>query len=378
MKTAYLHIGTMKTGTSAIQAFMSQNREVLAQKGCCYPKMELGLRSAYIYRNGQFLVWDSKREFGSESPEKEKELREKGYGILARQAEKFDSIVLSEETIWNRSRRFPNFWENLVNDFHKIGFDLKIIVYLRRQDNLVESLWNQQIKMDSRSTKEFTEYLQGNGYRFCPMNYYEKLKEIEKHVGKENMIVRVYEKGQFEGEGHSIYSDFLKSIGLELTDEYTIKEGVNLSLSGNYIEIKRIINSVPEYRELPDFMARPVLYASNQQVLEGKIPRTTMFPENEREAFLEKYRESNRKVAEDYLGRENGVLFNDPLNTLPQWSLDETTMSRDIIRAMTEVYCAQEKKINDLKKDMELTLAAYDKNLFVRGDRKIRKILKRK
>lgn len=36
-KTLYLHIGTPKTGSSAIQTFLEQNRETLRSKGIDYP-----------------------------------------------------------------------------------------------------------------------------------------------------------------------------------------------------------------------------------------------------------------------------------------------------------------------------------------------------
>ena len=37
MPTLYLHIGTPKTGTTALQNFLPANEEVLEQHGICYP-----------------------------------------------------------------------------------------------------------------------------------------------------------------------------------------------------------------------------------------------------------------------------------------------------------------------------------------------------
>lgn len=36
-KTLYVHVGTTKTGTTAIQSFCIDNDEVLHRKGYCYP-----------------------------------------------------------------------------------------------------------------------------------------------------------------------------------------------------------------------------------------------------------------------------------------------------------------------------------------------------
>ncbi len=37
MKTLYFHIGTSKTGTTAIQSFCYKNRDILKNKGIIYP-----------------------------------------------------------------------------------------------------------------------------------------------------------------------------------------------------------------------------------------------------------------------------------------------------------------------------------------------------
>lgn len=352
MATVYLHVGTMKTGTSAIQAFMGQNREIFAEKGYCYPRLELGLSSAYIHRNAQFLIWDSLKNTRVKDLEKERDVRAKGYEQLQQKIEGFDKVVLSEETIWNRCRRIPDFWKNVVQDFRAIGCELKVIVYLRKQDDLVESLWNQGLKTRNTKVASFSGYIKRKGYSYCPLDYYQQLKEIESYIGKENLIVRVYEKGQYEGEGKTIYSDFLKCIGLPYEDIYTVKKDANLGLCGNFIEIKRIVNSVPEYQELSDFMAFPLRRANNQQVLDGAIPKMTMFSPEERAEFMAQFEESNRKVAREYLQREDGTLFHQTSDNIPQWAVNQDTIYRDMIAFMTQLICEQEKRMSRLEQEI--------------------------
>lgn len=43
MKTLYLHIGTPKTGTSAIQIFCKDNQETLKKQGYYYPIFTLNI-----------------------------------------------------------------------------------------------------------------------------------------------------------------------------------------------------------------------------------------------------------------------------------------------------------------------------------------------
>lgn len=41
-KTLYIHAGTHKTGTTAIQKFLSANRDLLAKNGYLYPGTDQG------------------------------------------------------------------------------------------------------------------------------------------------------------------------------------------------------------------------------------------------------------------------------------------------------------------------------------------------
>ena len=56
MPTLYLHIGTPKTGTTALQNFLPANEEVLEQHGICYPDFGFRYTGLGVHRNGHFLV----------------------------------------------------------------------------------------------------------------------------------------------------------------------------------------------------------------------------------------------------------------------------------------------------------------------------------
>lgn len=342
MVTVYLHIGTMKTGTSALQSFLDENRELLEEQGYAYPRMKVGLPANFVFRNAHFLVHhlsvDSKKEDSGNDVE------EKAYAQLGELAKQFEHIILSDETIWHRAKKDDHFWSALIDNFRKIGCQVKIILYLRRQDAVAESLYNQNVKSNRMLDKSLMEYLNGTMVKSFSLHYYEPLAEIERHLGKENICVRVYEKEQFEGG--TIYSDFLHSVGLAFDDRYKIERpAANLGLQGNYIELKRVVNGLPEYKELNDFMARPLRAASaakTEGMLHGK---ETLFEYDEQVRFMSGFEEENSRIAVEYLGREDGVLFREPLGTLPTWSLDRETLYQDVMMAMAETFCYQEKRL---------------------------------
>lgn len=90
MATVYLHIGTSKTGTTALQKFMRRNEEEMKKQGYCYPRLHLGIQSLYWDRNAQFLIYESiqeKRKPGETAAEHEKRVREEGYLQVAKSCE---------------------------------------------------------------------------------------------------------------------------------------------------------------------------------------------------------------------------------------------------------------------------------------------------
>ena len=75
------------------------------------------------------------------------------------------------------------------------GHAVKIIFYVRRQDDRIESNYNQAVKEISyRSPHTFTQFL-GNGYKSI-LDYYQVLLPWSDAFGRENIIVRCYEKEQ--------------------------------------------------------------------------------------------------------------------------------------------------------------------------------------
>lgn len=349
MGTVYLSIGTPKTGTTAVQTFLRENEGLLNKQGYCYPDFtsEFGKGNRYKNRNGHFLIFNEGNVFQFD----EAAVQAKAFQILEDLAKRYENIILSDEEIWKIGTRRENFWQKTVGDFQKIGCELKVIVYLRRQDLFIQSLWNQNVK--SRfvmRTESFEEYRTTDAFLNYPLDYFKHLSNIAEAVGKENLIVRPYESGQFEGEEHSVFSDFMRCIGLTLSEDYT-RETVkhNMGLRDNFIEIKRILNGIPEYAAMNDFMNDAVRTASDHIARENLHPDTSMFTYEQQVEFLEKYGESNRKTAETFLGRPDGRLFYEPVKELPVWKVDPDVMYRDIILLFTEVLCQQQQEIIKLK-----------------------------
>ncbi len=55
MKTLYIHVGTSKTGSTALQTFCAENRVNLEKNGFCYPAFPVKYDYVGKARNGHFL-----------------------------------------------------------------------------------------------------------------------------------------------------------------------------------------------------------------------------------------------------------------------------------------------------------------------------------
>lgn len=384
MATVYLCIGTQKTGTTFLQRFMALNEEALNKQGYSYPRLEsLGFYTTYKYRNGHFLAYLSRNESRERNYAEEKKKREEAYELLAQVAKEYPNIVLSDEIIWYQSNKYKGFWQEMVEEFKKINCEVKVVVYLRRQDQVLQSLWNQRVKKMPCITDDFDSWMEEKKYKWFPVDYYAHLKKISDVVGKENLLVRVFERGQFEGEGNTLLSDYLRTIGVELTDDFENgEEEANFGLSGNFIELKRMMNTMPEYLELNNFMWNEMVAASVHQAAQKDFEKTNMLSYEEQTSFMQQFEESNRRVAQEFLGRKDGILFREPIRNLPKWKVNQSTMNRDMMTFLVEMFCKYEMEIMDLNARIEelekrvgITGMGNKGNLVTRGYRKVKRIL---
>lgn len=352
MKTLHVHIGTPKTGTTSIQEFCMENSDILNSKGYCYPIMPFTFPDALEARNARFLVGDVFDKDGKASVEVAEKNFHEGVRRILELFEKFEHVVLSDENIWlNMDVSRKDLWKNLKKEADKAGFLIHVIVYLRRQDKYLYSLWNQRVKSRRRIDVSYEDYV-GNINLSVRLDYYNKLERMAGVIGKENITVRRFDGGNFVGG--SIYSDFLLAIGLTLTEEYKISQGErNPGLYGNTFEIKRILNSLPQMGDpkIHQFMKERLWECS--ELSEKEYPCEIMSKEEIAE-LLETYAEGNSKIAEEYLHEPGAELFDGTIKDLPKWEKDNPYMIDDVIRFIgvlgMELYEEQKMTKQELKK----------------------------
>ena len=348
MKTLYIHIGCPKTATTSIQYFCNENKENLAKHGVYFPVFEQTYPDINPFRNAHFLIAPQYDKNGKINILEEKRLFRFNMDHIIHMFSKYDNVLLSDEGIWYAAHfKKRDLWETLRKESLRNAFKIKIIVYLRRQDALLNAMWNQKIK---KSKKRFCSMTWEEFIHTTPsavyLNYAEGLNEIAAELGSENIIVRRYGKRYFKN--HSIYDDFLDIFGLALTDEYTISTFErNARLSGNTNEIQRILNSVPSASQKDyTFFYHMLSEVTSEDPDKEKL---CMFQPEEARAFMEKYRAGNRKIMEKYFHKSED-LFKFNFENIKKWEWNSQHMSEDIIRLLGHTTITIRKENEELRK----------------------------
>ena len=203
-------------------------------------------------------------------------------------------------------------------------FDIKIVCYLRRQDDYIESLYNQWAKgmndemydvifnnpsankdkykadEDNAPNINMAKFLNG----MLNVDYYAHLSEWAEIYGKEKIIIRTYEKSSLpKGIEYDFITNIL-GIGSDALADLKLYEEVNSSVKKDIVEYRiaaKLFDLPGRFYELNDSPALEYLSRNNKNILTAK----------QAEEILEYYHKINEKIAREYLHREDGVLFYD-------------------------------------------------------------------
>lgn len=296
-----LHIGFQKTGTTAIQNFLFNNARILNKYKYSYPEMQKGkfnITNGYCLRN-------CVTEFGLGKVNNKCESW-KIFWDKTRDELKKNNVIISWEGI--STYNIDDFFSAVKNEYDNI----KVIVYLRRQDRYIESLYNQLVKYEINLAIKFKNIWDLPEYRML-FSYKYKLDKISKIIGKENIIVRVYEKEQFKGDKQDAVSDFMYALGIDVNwnEVKTSKKILNPALFGNFIDIKREMNLyIKPFDKISRIVDYTIFNYLELNIRNSEINHNQgLFTPEERIKFLNQFEKENKEIAYEYLGREDGVLF---------------------------------------------------------------------
>jgi hypothetical protein len=293
------HIGLPKTGTSAIQKFLWENRKSLLKKyGVLYPESGSFNVSIYSYKAHYkiafcFDIFEEKGLF-FQKDEILSSLIDEIRQVMP------EVVILSCET-FSLIKKPEEFFESLRK------FDFKefyLVLYIRRQDLWFESSYKQVVKTGECSTffskKPIRIHLE-------IIDFNRFLAKWIPFVLKDNIYIRIYDRKTLYL--NNIVTDFCFVLSkilkqdLGLDDEFSNYNNANPSLSHISTLVKLKINL--NYKLTPKEHLEVSNYLLKLDREEGSGPLKTFFTLDERIEFLERFRESNERLFREWFNSEN-------------------------------------------------------------------------
>lgn len=298
-----------KTGTSSIQFFLRDNREALASRGLLYPatpgrarhhRLSLSVKSPEeLARSPEWL-----REPPTDPESFRKRFRRRLMTEVASSG--LPRVLLSDEDLFGSA--YPTL-RRLGRWSWRIGRSVRVVVYLRRQDDHLVSCYQQEVKLGSvERLSDWARHDMSSLY-----DYHARLLRLRRLLAPTELVVRPYERDRF-ADG-SLLQDFLDAVGVEARAGDLVRaEDRNVSLDAESVEFLRLLNvyRVENEAAVPGLIDNRSLVPRLAVASPGPV---LTVPEPFLDSFMSRWEDSNRLVARDFLDDPSGGLFRAPRKT---------------------------------------------------------------
>jgi len=300
-----VHIGMGKTGTSSIQYLLAANRPVLADHGVLYPRVpgrgrhtRLGLSVKPDTELARTPAWN---RMGRPVPQRFR--RRFRRNLLAETASTAAHTVLfSDEALFGLVDESLLRLRALTS---KIGSSVRVVAYVRRQDDHLASLYQQEVKVGE--TRRIEEWVSTSG--LPGHDYHARMSAWRDVFAPDELVVRRFERSSFV-DG-SLYADFIDAAGIDIDPQELIpSETRNLSLDAETTEFLRILNLQRVEQGAEAWLIDNLEIV--ERLRQHRPGPTLTLPAATLDRIMERWDDSNRSTALDFLGDDGGVLFREP------------------------------------------------------------------
>ena len=306
--TLFLHLGAHKTATTTLQNVLKHNEAALEVRGLARIKTQTRHLFWHLYRDGDREAFKKRRR------------------TLARKLQQYDAgwpnAILSSETMFGTSDlhgvdRFYPLADTALRVLAQLtsGMDRKVIFYVRRQDDFIESSFINRLQtlatslhldharlLADTSWSSFAHYLDS----FVPaqLSWLNLIERMETHFGADNLIIRPFETIR---RGKASYAEaFLAPMcatdGLELSPP--IYE--NRSFSAKALE--EFIRLAPQqgFENLRSLRLR-----LQDEYPNTVYPRPTLLSPDQRQEILQAHASGNETLFARYIreGDREGISY---------------------------------------------------------------------
>lgn len=314
MTSLFIHIGTEKTGTTSAQTGFARARDHLRKQGVLYPQ-SLGLPN-HLYlpaaclpenKGGEILgytLFQTKLTYADLAPQ----LRQRFLAELHESGA--DKIIISNEHLHSRLRDRTS-KECLRDFFSDVCDDIKIIVYLRRQDKVAVSLKSTLLKHGNVNSDMTTISDRSNlPYYF---DYRQVIDSYADVFGAENIIVRIIEPGAIVND--DVIDDLAMCTGVEFPESCRPKRlNESLTAEGNLF-LERLNRGMPLFVDgEPNKLRNGLIqFVETHATGHAAASITRSVAENFYQAFLD----GNEEIRQRYVPDRPAPLFSEDFSSYP-------------------------------------------------------------
>ena len=322
----YLHIGTYKTATTFLQHGLYHNFKD-PSGALYYPRTGIYGTAHHYLATSRFPGWTNGVTAAA---------YEKAWNRLLKNLNRSDAdiAVLSSEMFCSLSEADIQYVRSALQDY-----SVRAIVYIRRQDQYISSLAAQMVKGCNGKPENYMNLDTAiqtvtNSKQF---NYGSMCTNWARVLGEKNLIVRPFERAQLHQE--NILADFFHHVtGMQVPDSVVFPAGnLNPRLCRDALEFKQLVNRLPVDRDTMN-ATLPGLFSYSEAV-DAQTCNTyqehVLLSPSRRQEIMQSCAEINAHIARTFLGRDNGILFEEPLTEpetrwKPYPGLDSATLEKII------------------------------------------------
>ena len=221
MKKLFLHIGLGKTGSSALQSWLSLNTEALKRQGIDYadlkPHDKLGENPS---GNGTVLFEAIRaRNFGHVE-----ELIKRNYFY----SEGSQTAIISSELLQNI---WPHKLKKIEDICQRNNVEVTVIAYIRSIYEGAYSAYGQLVKMSGESSDFSVDHVED--YMAATLR---NLRRYSDHFGNRIILLN------YDDPDHDIYTAFCASIRVSTSKMQATEKRINRSLSHTELKVQKQLN----------------------------------------------------------------------------------------------------------------------------------------
>jgi hypothetical protein len=292
-KTLILHAGMGKTGTTAIQHTFWRNRAALARAGIAYPAIGIGERAHHLISP---LILPA---LTAQAPWRRHIAPATWAPKVAALPE--PRVFMSTEIISSAEPAQIAAFCAALEPF----FDLRLCLYLRRQDDMIAAAYAQGVKGGKQNHPIGAVFRKRLGH----YDYMNRIAPWEAALGRDRLIILPYERGQFH-QGDLIRDVLFRTLGLADLPPGFVHDPTtnpNARLSAAATEFKRLVNLL-----IPD-RTRSRAYVAPLSACPPDPRGTHLIGRADRARLIAHFAQSNARVAQTYMNRPAGDLFREAL-----------------------------------------------------------------